>query len=127
MTKVWILILICALWPLDVFCQETTCDSLYTVVDKMPVYGEGKADLVKYLSSNLTFKKSCRPEELKFLTWTINTEGQMVDIDAIGLEGQCRLNVIDQLKTFPNWTPGKLEGISVCVKMTVPIHIRPKY
>lgn len=103
---------------------QETCDSLYTVVDQMPVYGKGQSDILEYLAKNLKFSKTCRPEELRKLTWTIDTEGKMIDIDALGIEGQCKANIIEQLKTFPYWTPGRLNGELVCVRMILPIHIR---
>lgn len=123
MIKIWIIIFICGLCTVDSLGQET-CDSLYTVVDQMPVYGKGQSDILEYLAKNLKFSKTCRPEELRKLTWTIDTEGKMIDIDALGIEGQCKANIIEQLKTFPYWTPGRLNGELVCVRMILPIHIR---
>ena len=41
----------------------------------------------------------------------------MIDIDALGVEGQCKANIIEQLKAFPHWTPGRLKGELVCVKI----------
>lgn len=127
MTKSWIVIFLIGLWTINSFGQENSCDSVYTIVDEMPSYGKGNEDIVKYLMKNLKFKKPCRPEELRRLTWTVNKEGKIVDIDTIGFDGQCKTDLIDQLKSFPNWTPGRLKGELVCVKIILPIHIRPSY
>ena len=125
MIKIWTTIFILGLWTFDSFGQESPCDSVYTFVDQMPTYGKGTVDLMRYLMKNLKFNKRCLPEELRRLTWTINKEGKMVDIDLVGLEGECRDQAIAQLKPFSTWTPGRLNGKLVCVKMVLPIHIRP--
>lgn len=115
------------LWTADYsFGQGTTCDTVHTIVDQMPTYGKRQEDLLKYLRS-LKLDRSCRPEELKRLIWTINKDGKLVDIDVVGLEGECRTRIIEQLKAFPAWTPGRLHGELVCVRMIVPIHIPPEY
>lgn len=126
MIKIWTTIFFLGLCKVNCFGQDSRCDSVYTVVDQMPTYGKGKEDLMRYLMKTLKFKKPCRPEELRRLTWTINKEGKMVDMDLIGLEGKCREQIIEQLKSFPTWTPGRQNGKLVCVKMILPIHIRPK-
>lgn len=127
MTKIWTAIFILGLWTVDSFGQESSCDSVYTFVDQMPTYGKGAEDIMKYVKKNFKFENPCRPEELKRLTWTINKEGKMVDIDLVGLEGECRTRTIEQLKSFPTWTPGRLNGELVCVRMVLPVHIRPSY
>ena len=125
MNKIWITLFFFGIWPADSFGQDSQCDSVYTVVDQMPTYGKEPEDLVRYLRSNLKFKKPCRPEELRRLTWTINREGKIVQIDLVGLEGECREQIVEQLKSLPSWVPGRLNGKLVCVKMVLPIHIRP--
>jgi hypothetical protein len=123
MTKIWIVLFICGLATVNCFGQQNTCDSLFTVVDQRPIYRTGMADVYEYIAKKLTFKKPCGPEGIRQLIWTIDKEGKMIDIDVIGLEGQCKTDVIKQLTTFPTWTPGRLRGELVCVKMIIPVHI----
>ena len=123
--KIWTIIFFLGLWTTDSFGQDSPCDSVYTIVDQTPAFGKGQEDLLRYLMKNLRFKTPCRPEELRQLTWTVNKEGKMVDIGLIGLQGKCREGIIEQLKSFPTWTPGRLNGKAVCVRMILPMHIRP--
>lgn len=125
MIKIWSTLFLVGFLLVDSFGQNSPCDSVYTIVDQMPIYGKGTQDLMHHLMQNLKFKKPCRPEELKRFLWTINKEGKMVDIDLIGLEGKCKAEIIEQLKSFPAWTPGRLNGNPVCVRMILPIHFRP--
>lgn len=48
----------------------------------------------------------------------------MVDVEVMGIDGECKRNLVHQLETFPLWTPGKLSGNSACVQMILPVHIR---
>jgi len=128
MNKLWTLIFIMGLWTTSSFGQDVVCDSVYTTVDEMPTYGKGNQDIINSLLTTLKFnKEDCRPEELKRLIWTINKEGKMTDIDVVGVGEQCKTRIIEQLKDFPKWTPGRLKGELVCVRIVFPIHIRPAY
>lgn len=124
MTKIWVLVFLTGLRTGDSFGQVITCDSVYVIADQMPFYGKGHDDTFN-LVKNIKVSKPCKPEEIRRLTWTINKEGKMVDIEVIGPEENCKAAIIEQLKTFPAWTPGKLNGEVVCIKMIFPIHIRP--
>jgi hypothetical protein len=104
--------------------QGVACDSVYTFVDQMPAYGTGIREFYEYFGKNLKFTKPCRPEHLTGVSWTISKEGQMVDIVVTGIDGNCRSSILEQLKTFLPWIPGKQNGKRVCVRMFMPIHIR---
>jgi hypothetical protein len=118
--------LICVVGSLIItnsFGQITRCDSVYTIVDEMPEFGKECEDLSINLAKNLKFG-SCGLDEMKILTWTIDTSGQMIDIDAPSLDGKCRTDIIGQLAKFPKWKPGRLKGRSVCVKMILRMCIK---
>jgi hypothetical protein len=119
-----LLLLVCALRlvvPLTSFGQTSHCDSAYAIVDEIPKFGE--LDFTLYLAKNVKFGK-CGMDEMKIFTWTVDTEGQMINIDAPTLEGQCKQDIIGQLEKFPRWKPGKLKGRLVCVKMTLRMCIK---
>lgn len=116
---------ILTLCTLNAMAQENSCDSVYRFADQMPVYGNGTEDMLQYLRKNLKIHKPCRPEEIRQFIWTINKQGKMVDIDIVGYEGKCKTQAIEDLKSFPTWTPAMHNRKQVCVRMVVPIHIRP--
>ena len=105
------------------FGQTTPCDSVFMVVDEMPTFGDLDNDLSIYIAKNLKFG-TCGLDEMKRLTWTIDTEGRMINIDAPSLEGKCKQDVIAQLEKFPLWKPGRLKGKPVCVKMNLRMCIK---
>jgi len=105
------------------FAQTSTCDFVYVQVEEMPEFGKSKEDLLSYLAKHLQLGE-CGLDEMKVLTWTIDAAGNMIDIDAPSLEGECKQKIIAQLKEFPRWKPGKQKGKPVCVKMTLRICIK---
>lgn len=103
--------------------QTQSCDSIYTIVDEMPKFGTDDNGLLIYMAKNLNFG-ACGLDEMKLLTWTIDSEGRMTNIDATSLKGECKNYVVEQLKKFPLWKPGRHKGKSVCVKMNLRMCIK---
>jgi hypothetical protein len=89
----------------------------------MPKFTEAGESVGLYLMKNLKIDK-CARDEIRVLTWTIDTAGNMVNIDVPSIEGECRQKIIEQLKAFPKWKPGRLKGKPVCVKMYLRICIK---
>jgi protein TonB len=106
--------------------QEVKCDSIYELAEQMPVYGTGPKDFFKYLNKNLDVKKPCKPTELKRIIFTVNKDGKISDIEVVGVNEKCKEDLIKQLKTFPDWTPGKNMGQPVCVRVVLPIQMKEK-
>lgn len=103
--------------------QTIQCDSVYTIVDVMPEFGSTDQDLSLYIIKNLKFGV-CGLDKMKLLTWIIDSEGRMINIDATSLDGECKKKVVEQLKKFPLWKPGRLNGKPVCVKMNLRMCIK---
>jgi hypothetical protein len=102
--------------------QTIPSDSVYTMVDEMPEFTTSAINPLSYLVKHLTVGKKCDP--IRIITWTIDRTGNMINIDVRPLEGECKQKIIDQLKAFPQWKPGKLNGKPVCVKMSFSVCIR---
>ena len=99
------------------FGQNRPCDSVYTKVDEAPMFKNGYDELSFYLRK-LDYG-SCDLQKTLLLTWTIDSSGEMIDIDAPALEGECKSRIIAQLAKFPRWSPARLNGIPVCFAMKV--------
>jgi len=106
---------------LESAAQSNGCDSIYTFVDQMPLYKGGISDFYTDFGK---IKSGCRPEDLTMVSWIIDKEGQMIDIEVRVLEDQCGPPIVKQLETFPKWAPGKHRGQEVCVRMVMPVHVR---
>lgn len=121
MIKIYLLISILSVTITCAQSQETTCDTVYNVAMQMPMFGSNSDDFSKYFSEKVTYK--CKPIGKIVLMWTVDKEGKMIDINATGIEGECKTDVINQIKKFPNWNPGKQNNVPVCVKMSLASYI----
>jgi hypothetical protein len=113
--------LVILLAALHSYGQTSACDSVYTIVEEMPVYGKGMSDLYDAFGK-VKFSKECGPQDLRMISWVVDKEGRMIDIEV--LNGQCEPSIVNQLAKFRRWTPAKHGGKNVCVRMTWPVHIR---
>src|SRR5690348_16643745 len=93
------------------FGQNIGCDSVYTMADEAPIFKNGYDELAFYID-NLDFR-DCGLNKTITLSWTIDRSGKMIDIDATGLEGECKSRIISQLEKFPLWTPARVMGMPV--------------
>lgn len=112
------------LFNCEAYSQKKACDTVYSIVDEMPVYKKGYKDLINAVNK-LKIQDNCNPEELRQIIWTIDNEGNIFKVDVQGWEGTCKDYVIKYAKTLTGWNPGKHNGKPVCVQLVLPIHIRP--
>jgi periplasmic protein TonB len=104
--------------------QTTKCDSIYTLAQQMPIYGTGQKDFFNYLNKNLEVKKPCKPSDLKRIIFTVTAEGKITDIEVFGVNTKCKDDLVKQLQSFPDWTPGMDQGKAVCVQIILPIQLK---
>ena len=102
--------------------QTINCDSVYRIVEQMPVYKNGMEDFYDDFGK-VKLTKGCQVD-VASLSWVVNTEGQMIDIEVKVLDEKCASSIVTQLKTFPRWTPAKHAGRNVCIRMTLVVHVR---
>lgn len=123
MSRLWITLII-SIPSLGQALAQVSCDSIYTIVDEMPVYKKGNHDLVRDLMQGVVFNRACPPNDIRQFIWTIDKEGKMLDIDIPNLDKECKDILIAQLTKMQPWTPGRQRGRLVCVKMRVSICIK---
>jgi hypothetical protein len=102
----------------EIGAEIKPCDSVYQIVETMPSFGKsGKEDLMTYLAKNLRIIDECPPGEVRTLTWIVDQNGEMINIDVLAVNDLCRSTIVQQLRKMPRWTPGKVNGRPVCVEM----------
>lgn len=116
-------VLCCGMMSLTSAAQTTACDSIYTLSEQMPYYGTGQKDIFAYLNKNLEVKKPCKPSDLKRIIFIVDKNGRISEIEVIGVD-KCKDDLIRQLQSFPDWTPGKDQGKAVCVRVILPIQLK---
>ena len=124
MNKIIISLPICLLFIVGTtFGQvKNACDSIYTEVDQSPGFQTGTMGLLDYLNTDLIPIISRNMKEDKVIVdklyakVVINRDGNVVDVEFLKLNGseKCKEELKQKIMAMTGWTPGKMNGKSVC-------------
>ena len=111
-------------------CKKDTVNTEkpYTVVEVMPSFPGGEAELYKFIAEHLKYPKSA-PKEQGICTrivirFVIQADGNITDIKLIrSCSEEFDLAVINLIKQMPKWIPGSQNGKNVPVYFTLPVYI----
>lgn len=106
----------------DSAAQNSDSTYLYLHVDEIPKFGETKEDLSAYIYIHLTWPKHFSGDDRILMSLVITKSGQVTNVKiekAICIE--CAEIVKQLLQSMPTWKPGKKNGISVDVKLYLPV------
>ena len=110
--------------------NAVSSDPVFTVVEVMPEYPGGDAELLKFISSNVKYPASSKEKGEQgrvICSFIVNKDGSVSDYKIVrSISAELDAEAIRVLKMMPRWTPGKQNGKSVAVKYTVPVTFRLK-
>ncbi|MFC5193664.1 energy transducer TonB [Algoriphagus aquatilis] len=112
------------------FSQTTLSqvDGVYQAVPDMPVPPGGIDAWIKYLTENLTYPATAKEkgvEGLVVLTFVVREEGKVDSVEVLrGIGGGCDEEAVRLVKNSGIWTPGKIEGKAVPVRMRLPVQFK---
>lgn len=122
MKKVFLLMLaLCASFSL-LRAQE-----VFVVVEQMPEFPGGQAELFRFLSENVKYPVIAMENRIEgrvICTFIVEKDGSVVDVEVVRSSGDASLDkeAIRVLRSMPDWIPGKQRGYPVPVKYTLPIN-----
>lgn len=97
----------------------------YTVVEKMPRFPGGDAELLKFLAQNIRYPEEAEKKQLSgrvICSFIVDKEGKIYDVKVIrSVHPLLDAEAIRVVSTMPRWTPGENHGKPVAVQYTVPI------
>ncbi len=101
-------------------------DSVYTVARTNPEFPGGVKALYKFVADNMRYPESARKARVEgkvFLTFVVNSDGSLQDIEVLkGMGFGTDPEAIRLVKSMPRWSPGVREdGQKVNVKFNLPI------
>jgi len=100
------------------------CDTIYTILDRMPEYKGGMDALYRELQK-MKFVNACDENEyVRRIEWVVDKQGGIMDVHVLSCKDGCCDKIEKQFMTLTKWKPGKLKGKPVCVRMAMTIHIR---
>jgi TonB family protein len=116
--------------PIEPVPEPSIQEDWYTVTDPMPHFPGGEEAFKAYLATNLRYPELEREQGIEgtvYLSIIVEDNGVVTDVTVLrGVNGGPGLKqeAIRVLKAMPPWTPGRVNGKPVRVKMNVPVKFR---
>ncbi|MBO4621093.1 MAG: energy transducer TonB, partial [Paludibacteraceae bacterium] len=103
--------------------EDQTEDEVFVVVETMPEFPGGQAELFKYLSENVKYPVIAQENGIQgrvICQFVVNKDGSIVDVEVVRSGGDASLDkeAVRVIKSMPKWKPGKQRGKPVRVKYT---------
>lgn len=105
-------------------------EQVFTVVEKMPSFPGGDAELLKYIATNIKYPKESQDngEQGRVIcSFIVGRDGSVNNPEVLrGVTLLLNEEAVRVINTMPRWNPGMQRGKAVAVKYTVPITFRLK-
>ena len=105
--------------------EEIEDDVIFQVVEQMPKFGNGDADLLNYLSKNIKYPQMARESGISgivYVKFVVDKTGKVGDVQVLrGIGGGCDKEAVRVVKGMPSWTAGKQRGKPVSVYYNLPV------
>lgn len=108
--------------------EEEAAQQIFTVVEEMPKFPGGDAELLKFISKSIRYPVIAQENGIQgrvICSFVVNRDGSIVDAQVLrGVDPSLDKEALRVINSMPKWTPGKQRGKPVRVKYTVPITFR---
>ncbi len=105
--------------------EEVEEEQIFTIVEEMPSFPGGEAELFKYLGKNIKYPEMANSAGISgvvYVTFVVDKDGKIKDVKVLrGIGGGCDEEAVRVVKNMPAWKPGKQRGKSVTVQYNLPI------
>ena len=105
-------------------------EQVFTVVEKMPSFPGGDAELLKYIATNIKYPKESQDngEQGRVIcSFIVGRDGSVNNPEVLrGVTPLLNEEAVRVINTMPRWNPGMQRGKAFAVKYTVPITFRLK-
>lgn len=103
---------------------------VFTIVEEMPSFPGGEAELFKYLGRTVKYPPMAQDAGITgvvYMTFVVDEHGRVKDPKVLrGIGGGCDEEAIRVVKAMPAWEPGKQRGKPVRVQYNLPIRFTLK-
>ncbi len=101
---------------------------VFQVVETMPAFPGGDANLFKFLGENVKYPVIAQENGIQgrvICQFVVNKDGSIVDVEVVRpVDPSLDKEAIRVIKSMPKWSPGKQRGKSVRVKYTLPVNFK---
>ena len=106
--------------------EEPAEQEVFLIVEQMPVFPGGDAELRKYLAQSVKYPVIAQENGIQgrvFVKFVIAADGSVTNVEvARPFDPNLDKEAVRVVKSMPKWTPGKQRGKAVRVSYTVPIN-----
>lgn len=108
--------------------EEESAQQIFTVVEEMPKFPGGDAELLLFLAKGIKYPVIAQENGIQgrvTVSFVINRDGSVVDAEVVrGVDPSLDKEALRVVNAMPKWAPGKQRGKPVRVKYTVPVTFR---
>ena len=103
-------------------------NGIFQVVEQLPEFPGGMAELMKYLQKNIRYPKICKEQRVQgrvIVQFVVNADSTITDVDVIKpVNPHLDEEAVRVVKAMPKWNPGKQRGEPVRVRFFLPVTFR---
>ena len=101
---------------------------IFMVVEQMPEFPGGQAELFKYISQNIKYPPIAKENGIQgkvFIQFVVGKDGSINNVTVLrGVDPSLDKEAVRVVKNMPKWKPGKQRGKPVYVRYQVPINFK---
>ncbi len=105
--------------------EEVEEEEIFTIVEQMPEFPGGEAELFKYLGKKIKYPTMAQDAGIQgvvFVTFVVEKDGSVVDAKVLrGIGGGCDEEALRVVRNMPKWNPGEQRGKKVKVQYNLPV------
>jgi protein TonB len=96
--------------------------------EQMPQYPGGDQMLFKYLGTSVRYPVSAQKAGIQgrvIVQFNVDKEGRIVDLKVVrSVQSDLDFEAVRVVKNMPDWIPGKVDGLPVKVRYTLPVNFK---
>ncbi len=108
--------------------EAQSAKPIFTVVESMPRYPGGDAELFRYLNQTVKYPVEAQAQGIEgrvICAFIVSEDGTINDVNVVrSVHESLDKEAIRVVKSMPLWEPGRQRGQTVSVKYTLPIQFR---
>jgi protein TonB len=113
---------------LDNTDEEEASNEVFIIVEEMPEFPGGIAELTAYLSRSIKYPAIAQENGIQgrvTCSFVVNKDGSIVDAEVVrGIDASLDKEALRVINAMPKWKPGKQRGKAVRVKYNLPVNFR---
>ncbi|MFM9985481.1 MAG: energy transducer TonB [Flavobacteriales bacterium] len=108
--------------------DTTQIDTIYSFAEVMPQYPGGDPAMMDFIRKNIVFPESVHDREVfgatTYVEYVVEKDGQVSNVKPLkNPNSDIAKQLVRIVKTFPKYSPGKIDRKPVRVRMMVPLRI----